>query len=486
MGMMATSHTSETDESPGGSPLVAAPFRGSVRDAALRTLADLRTGRHTARSSIDALISARALPDQDHALLHELVMGVQRHRMTLARVMGMFTARGWQQVGHRIQDILLLAGYQLIWLDRVPAFAAVNEAVGQAKSEGGGGAGRFVNAVLRELLRTVEHHRLPEREADPMRAVPLGDGRACQFRRAVFPDPAVDPVGFLAESTSHPTWLVSRWMKTFGRDRAQRICRAGMVKPPVFLRPNPLRTDVDGLITRLRQEGIDASATGDGVAVAVTQAAGLTRSALIRDGWCQPQDRTAMEVVRRMDPRPGQIVVDLCAAPGTKTTQIAECLRGEGSILASDKDNAKVAALGDHCARLGYDNVNVVPAAGLEQAVRGLPRPPDWILIDAPCGNTGVLARRPEARYRADARALASLTMIQKELLDFAVSLAAKTTRIAYSTCSIEPEENAGQAARFAREHHGWRLVGSEATLPDPGTSAGMWRDGGYWSIWAR
>lgn len=484
MAPMTKSDTSANCDPASGEPAASKP-RLAVRDAALRTLADLRTGRRTAKASIEELTTRSSLSDQDLGLLQELVMGVQRHRMTLARVLGLFTARGWQQVGQGIRDILMLAGYQLIWLDRIPAFAAVNEAVRQAKSEGGG-AGRFVNAVLRELLRTIEHHRLSESDADPIRAVMLGDGRACQFRREVFPDPAVDAVAYLAESTSHPTWLVARWLRAFGRERTLQICRAGMTRPPVFLRANPLKTDLPRLIEALGKDGITAEPTEEPGTAVVLHAAGLARSGALRDAWCQPQDRTAMEVVRRMAPRPGEIVVDLCAAPGTKTTQIAEYLAGDGQILATDRDERKAKALAEHCAKLGYTNVRVLSLPEIENAVSGLPRPPDWILIDAPCGNTGVLARRPEARYRASARALEALVAVQRQLLGFAAGLAGGTTRIAYSTCSIEHEENAGQAAWFAHEHPGWRLLDSALTLPSAGDRPQNWRDGGYWSLWGR
>ncbi|MEP0842550.1 MAG: hypothetical protein HRF43_07545, partial [Phycisphaerae bacterium] len=224
----------------------------SARDLALRTLADLREGRRTARGAIDELLEPAGLPPPEIALATELVMGVVRHRLTLAKVLGAYAVHGWQRVNRQIQHILMLGAYQLIWLDGIPPFAAVHEAVNQARAVGGERAARFVNALLRQLLRDVEHPRLAESQSDPRRAIPVGDGQCCQLHRPVFTDPAVNPVAWLAEISSHPTWLVGRWLHHFGRPAAETICRYGMSRPVTFLRPNHLRTDAVSLAARLK------------------------------------------------------------------------------------------------------------------------------------------------------------------------------------------------------------------------------------------
>ncbi len=457
----------------------------SARDLALRVLSDLREGRKTARESIHALVGQYPVNDQELRLATELVMGVVRHRLTLARVLDGFARHRWKRINRRLQDILLLGAYQLIWLDAIPEFAAVHSAVEQAKGEGGAPAGRFVNAVLRQLLREIESRRIPRAKADPARAIPIDAQTSCQFRRAVLPDPGEKRIEHLADATSHPAWLVSRWAKTFGAAAAAKICLVGMCRPPLVLRANPLRTDVPVLVARLQKEEIAAEATPDGLAVMVTEAAPVMRSRAFAEGLFQPQDRTSMEVVRQMSLSPGQVVLDLCAGLGTKGTQMAEIMRDRGTVIACDKEEIKLKLLRANCERLGLKSVRSVSLSELMRFAAEIQRL-DWILIDAPCSNTGVLARRPEARYRLNARALESLSRMQLQLLEQAAGLARPQTRLLYSTCSIDPQENEQVSARFAYGHPDWRLMNSALTLPTAGTTPAEWRDGGYWAVWVR
>jgi len=457
----------------------------SARWAALQVLADLHQGCRTVHEAIATLSERHELPQAERALTTELALGVVRHRLTLARLLGGIAAHGWKRIDRRLQRILMLGAYQLIWLDGIPAFAAVDEAVGQAKSRGGPRAARFVNAVLRQLQRDIEHRRFPLEQSDPTRAIPLDTTTCCQFRRAVLPDPALRPVDHLSLSTSHPIWLVSRWAATFGIEKTQQICRMALCRPPIVLRPNRLRTDAASLAQRLRDEGLDPeSDSGDDV-VAIRHPGQLTHMAAFADGLFQVQDRTARAVVREMSPQSGQIIIDLCAGSGTKTTQMAELMENRGTILASDKDQSRLAALQENCTRLGLTIVCTVHAAELEASARTLSHL-DWILVDAPCSNTGVLARRPEARYRVNSQSLAALAELQLKLLARADGLATAHTRLAYSTCSLEPEENEQIAGRFSRAHRKWRLRASRLTLPSAGPSPSHWQDGGYWAIWDR
>jgi 16S rRNA (cytosine967-C5)-methyltransferase len=455
-----------------------------ARQVALRVLGDLREGRKTARQSIDALIARQTISSQDLSLATELVMGVVRHRLTLARVLGAMAARGWKNVNHVIQHILMLGAYQLIWLDHIPEFAAVHSAVEQAKGEGGIKASRFVNAILRRLLRDIEHRRIAFGEADPVRAIPVDLQTCCQMRTPIFADPKIKPVEYWADATSHPGWLVARWLSAFGLHEMQRICLAGMSRPPLVLRPNRLRVNATELMMRLQQEGIVAEATPSG-AVVIARSIPITRIAAFTEGLFQPQDPTSMQVVREMGLAPGQAVLDLCAGLGTKTTQMAEAMQNRGSVLATDKDEPKLELLRSNCERLGHSIVQTVPMAKLQEIAEALPKL-DWILVDAPCSNTGVFARRPEARYRLNERSIASLEQLQLQLLEQAAGLAHLQTRIMYSTCSIDPQENEQLITAFLEGHPGWLIKNSQLTLPSGGPTPAEWRDGGFWAILVR
>jgi len=468
--------TREVDEPP------AKP--AGARTAALRVLADLRQKHRTARAAIDAVISRYSLSSRELALTTELVMGIIRHRLTLTRVLSVSANCDWRRIKWPIQHVLMLGAYQLIWLDGIPTFAAVNEAVEQAKTNGGLPAGRLVNAVLRQLLRDIEHRRLPSSEADPTRAIPI-DGRvSCQFKRPILPDATDNPIQHLAWSTSHPVELVTRWVKALGLEPARQLCHAGIVRPPTSLRPNGLRTDLNGLIDRLRQEGVDATPSPCGRAVIVDHAASVIQTRAFADGWFQPQDRTAMQAVEQMDLVPGQVVLDLCAGLGTKATQMAEVMKNAGTILACDKDMTKLEQLTANCRRLGHTIVKTISLSELEDVVSAVSQL-DWILIDVPCSNSGVLARRPEARYRFHQRVLKTLATKQLALLTRAAQLAGDQTRLLYATCSIDPEENERVCADFETSNANWKLVAKQRVLPAAGESAAHWQDGGFWASWA-
>jgi 16S rRNA (cytosine967-C5)-methyltransferase len=465
-----------------------APRPMHAREIALRVLSDLRGGRRTARQEIDALASAGGADAREVSLATELVMGVLRHRLTLGNVIRKLGCQGWKRTNERLKSILLLAGYQLLWLDAVPAFAAVNEAVEQAKGEAGARGGKFVNAVLRTLLREIEQRRIPGHEADATRSIPIDASVSCQFRKPVLPDPAQSLAEYLADATSHPMWLVSRWLGHYGKERTTGICAAGISRPPTILRPNRLRIDAAGLAERLKKEGLQAELLPGGEAVLVQDAGSLVRSAAFTAGLFQPQDRTAMSTLQcgcGGKLIAGQTVLDLCAGLGTKSTQAAEMLGGRGLVLACDKDEPKLHLLVENCERLGHGIVRTTALEGLEQTVAGLERL-DWVLVDAPCSNTGVLARRPEARYRLSPRDLEMLQATQLEILDRAARLARPQTRLLYSTCSIEPEENEEVSKKFAAAHPGWGLRDAKLTLPEVGKTPADWRDGGYWASWER
>ena len=343
-----------------------------ARAAALAVLAELRLGRHAAGESVESLLAGRPLSDRDRHLAVELVMGVLRHRQTLAAVFGTFAVNGWKRIKPGLQQILLLGGYQLIWLDSVPAFAAVDEAVAQAKHEGGPRAGQFVNALLRQLQREIEQRRVPTQQADPLRSIPVDPWHCCQFNRAMLPNPEQHPIDHLAAATSQPNWLVKRWFETFGMEHAREVCLAGLCRPPIILRPNHLRTTAEGLAQRLHEEAPEVEPVLSDQVVVISHWGALSKTGAFLEGWFQPQDRTAMSVVAAMAPEPGQHVIDLCAGPGTKTTQMAELMGNRGTILASDKDDSRLAPVRENCDRLGLTIVRTMLPETIDEAARSL------------------------------------------------------------------------------------------------------------------
>jgi 16S rRNA (cytosine967-C5)-methyltransferase len=458
-----------------------------ARNVALHVLADMRAGRRTARQSLDELLARYAIIAEDRALAAELVWGVTRHRLTLEAILRLVVEAKWTRLSRALQHILLVGAYQLIWLDAVPAFAAINEAVEQGKREGGRRLGGFVNGILRGLQRRIIDRNLPEPSGHPQACVQTGPRRYCRFDAPVLPDPLEHYDAYLAAATSHPEPLVRRLIHNHGREHAQQVCWAGVQRPPLVLRPNALRTTAAALAERLRSEGCVVECVGErAVAVVEPRAAGpLLKTAAFADGLFQPQDVTAMRAVERLDPRPDHAVVDYCAGVGTKATQAAERMHDRGTVLAADVDPDKLARLESNCQRLGITCVHATPAERLPSRAAALDRL-DAILVDAPCSNTGVLARRPEARYRFTPRGVETLAQTQVSLLTAAAALARPGTRLVYSTCSIDPAENEAVIQAFGQAHPQWRVERSELILPAPAAEPAQWRDGGFVALLVR
>ncbi|MGB2755300.1 MAG: RsmB/NOP family class I SAM-dependent RNA methyltransferase, partial [Phycisphaerae bacterium] len=338
-------------------------------------------------------------------------------------------------------------------------------------------------------------------------AVPHPDGGVVRLREAVLPDPREDRAAFLGAAYSYPDWLVARWLDAFG-DEAEAICRWNNRRPRLFARANPLLHDpaellrtleaeapgADGLhahpkqgghATRERKSGWHAHAvplrehaTAPGprpLCLDVSDLDPARLDALLRDGSLTIQDPSAMAPVEALRPEPGETVLDLCASPGTKTTQILEAMRGEGRIVACDRSPEKLDPLRQMAAARDAKNLTLclVDDLGRAAPAEGF----DAALVDALCSNTGVLARRVEARWRLRPADLEELPCRQLELLVLAASRVRPGGRVVYSTCSLEAEENEGVVRAFLEAHRPWRLAASERLLPAAD------HDGAYWAL---
>jgi 16S rRNA (cytosine967-C5)-methyltransferase len=438
----------------------------TARDLALATL--LRGGLATRELSE----VARDLPlaPEDRALSRELVAGVERRRGTLDAVIAAYVPR--PRLPRDLRTLLRLGFYQLLFLERVPAHAAVDETVSLARMRRGVRQAGFVNAVLRGALREFEGASPTGEPGDPRRVLDVGP-RRFRFGRDVFPDPSTDPVEHLAAIHSHPRVLVERWIARFGEEAARAILEADNRVPPVTVRVNRMRTTREGLLGDLRALGFESKAGVHPLAVRVEPGArGLLDSEPFRAGRFSVQDETAMEAVSLLDLHPGARVLDLCAAPGGKATQIAEALEDGGEVLACDVSEDRLSRLRENAERLGLRSIRPIlrtrdsrkpPAEGL-----------DRVLVDAPCSNTGVLARRPEARWRFSPANLREVTRLQGDCLRVGLRALRPRGRLVYSTCALEPEENGDLVRQVLRSVRGVELLEERFRPPTAD------QDGGY------
>jgi 16S rRNA (cytosine967-C5)-methyltransferase len=293
--------------------------------------------------------------------------------------------------------------------------------------------------------------------------------------RAVLPDPAAAQVEYLSAGFALPRWLAGRWLERWGWDECLRLGFWFAGPAPLWLRVNTLRADRDTLLRALAEAGVRAE-PGD-----FPQAVRLAEHAAVRDlpgyaeGWFAVQDESAMRVAAALAPEPGGRVLDLCAAPGGKTTHLAELMRDRGRVVACDVDDRRLATLNELCTRLG---VTIVETHRLHPGRKEQPPagPFDAALVDVPCSNTGVLGRRPEARWRLKPEDFRHLEPLQTGLLLKAMDRVRPGGAVVYSTCSVEPEEN-GRVVRAALEAlPAWGLEQEQEQAP------GRPADGGYWA----
>lgn len=458
--------------------MTAAPPLHTARDRAVQVLMRTFDGRHQGPALLAEMQARAPLSPEDAALASMIVSGVARRRLTCEHIAAHFYKGRWAGLPLRVRVVLAAAVYQLCFLERVPDHAVVDQAVRQAGRPGKPPTG-MVNAVLRAVIRARGDAVDWSDSLDPRRCVPIDGRRGRMFELNILPDPARRPLAYWIAATSHPAWLVERWHRRFKPLKCRQICWAGIRRPPLALRPNLMRTSADRLADLLRDAGHRAIRLPGSDAVLLDEPVAVADLAVLSDGLCQPQDATAQAGLALAPPSPGDLVLDLCAGVGTKATQAAELMGCGGRVLATDIDEAKLARIGENAARLGLTGIQTISIEQLEAAIAREGRPPDVILVDAPCTNTGVLARRPEARYRASRRALDEMTAVQQAILLRADQLAGPATRIIYTTCSLEREENEEQVARFCEETGRWRLHRSTFTLPDDR------RDGGFAAVLA-
>ena len=406
-----------------------------ARTAAFRALRAIETG------SVDlpaALARERTdLDDErDRALTMEIVTGTIRWQRSLDYLIEHFARRPLSKVDDDIVTILRLSLYQVLHLDRVPAAAAVDEAVDLTRLARKPSATGFVNGVLRSVVR--QRNRLP---------LPAHPGT---------PGDRDEALAYLGVTHSHPEWLVARWLGRYGFDATERWVRFNNQAPPLTLRANRLRVSRTALQESLARQGVETDATTfapDGLAVV---AGNPLRTAL--DGSFVVQDESSQLITQALGARPGETVLDLCAAPGGKTTALAADMEGHGVLVASDVRPRRMRLLTQTIRAAGAGNVRLLQVDG-EGA---LPFHPvfDRVLVDAPCSGLGTIRRDPDIRWRRHEEELTDLARRQVALLERAAAVVKPGGRLVYATCSSEPDENEAVVEMFLRSHeHQFTLV---------------------------
>ena len=380
------------------------------------------------------------LSSLDRALCQELVYGAVRWQATLDWLIARKTEGRQQNAG--IQNLLRLGLYQIFWLDKIPPHAAVHETVELAKREGFGPKAGFINAVLRGYLREF-------------------DGTEKALEDLKTSNPAI--------GCSHPQWLVERWQKRFGHEHTQQLLEWNNTPPKTFARVNTLKTDAGKLIEKWREEDVEYDfarhnflADLENTAFELKSHPPLASLKSFQDGWFYIQDPSTLLAPLELASRPGETILDLCAAPGGKTTFIAQQINNEGKIVACDISADRLKLILENCQRLGVTCVEMTENSILKTENSKF----DRVLIDAPCSNTGVLRRRVDLRWRVTPDEILRLQQAQLDLLKLAAPMLKPGGVLVYSTCSLEPEENSTVVQEFLRAHSAFKLERERELLP--------------------
>ncbi len=374
---------------------------------------------------------------QERQQANEYVQGILRRKSYLDFLISRYSSVDIAGMDAFFKNILRIGIYDLLFMDSTPDYAAINENVEIAKTQISARSGDLANAILRKIQRETNELPTPDME---------------------------DRTDLVATTFSHPAWLVKRWSDRFGEREAFQLMTANNQRPNYYLRANCLKTSPDTFRLRLERAGIEFEESDwlPGY-FKVSTLAEVRARGWFEKGLCYVQDIAAGFAPTILDPVSGESVIDLCAAPGTKTLLLAELMENEGSLLAVDINPDRIQRIAENAERGGAKIVKIQRADATEERFKLA----DAVLLDAPCTGTGVLSKRADLRWRRTPEELEKAVALQEELLDAAANMEAKNGRLVYSTCSLEPEENMKQIEKFLEVYPNFELEELDDYLPE-------------------
>lgn len=411
-----------------------------ARETAVRILSEVHTEGAYANVALAKALRGQKLSEQDRRFVTELVYGTVKAGGTLDWILSRYAKNPIKKMHPAVREILRLGLYQLFYLDKVPASAVCNTSVELAKKLAPRRLSGFVNAVLRTAVREPQRVAFPREKQDV----------------------------YLALESEHPLWLVRHWIKTLGLEETRALTAFDNTQAPLCLRANTLRTTRDSLLRELEEGGaVCAPSAWAPEGIVVKRHGALDAMKPLQDGLAQVQDESSMLVAQVLDPRPGEFLIDCCAAPGGKSTHIAQKMQNQGRILAGDIYDHKIARIEENAKRLGITILETekIDAREIGAAYEAMA---DRVLVDAPCSGLGVLRRKPDARWRKDAGELRALPALQVAILESAARAVKPDGILVYSTCTIEQAENRDVVRAFLAKHPEFYIERAGAFLPAP------------------
>ena len=409
-----------------------------TREVALKVL--YKIDKEQAYSNIELNEQIRQnrknLDEKDIGLISELVYGVTTWRLTLDEIIKKYSKIKLKKISPWIINILRMGIYQIIFLDKIPKSAAVNESVNLAKRYGHSSSSNFVNAILRKVEKT-DYDDFFEIE---------------------------DDIDRISKTTSMPKWIVEELVKGNGIKIAEQICKNSNLKPNITIRVNRLKIAKKELIQKLEQKGIECKEPENEEMntqdfLILSKVKNIENLQEFKDGFFTIQDLSAGQAAKILDPRPVEMVLDACSAPGGKTTYLAELMENKGKIKAWDIHEHRTKLVEQNANRLGI-NIIETQVKDATQYDKNLDEKFDKILLDVPCLGIGVIKRKPDIKWQRKPEDIEEITLIQRKILEYCSKYLKKGGTLVYSTCSILKEENEEIVIKFLSENKQFEIDG--------------------------
>lgn len=378
---------------------------------------------------IDAEIKKRKISSKDQGLLTEVVYGTMERIQTLDYYLEPFI-KSDKKLENWVRMVLRMSIYQMVYLDKVPDYAIINEAVEIAKQRGHKGIASVVNGILRNIQRK------------GVRDVSLIE----------------DDIKRLAVKTSHPEWLVKRWISFYGKEITEKMCKTNLIQKPISVRVQPLKISRADAISLLHEQGYKTRPSDFSNQGILIEEGNILYSTLFKDGLLTIQDQSSMLAGEMLDAKPGMHILDACSAPGGKVTHIAEKMENSGTIDAYDLHKKKASSITTKAKELDLTIINAKHADARNLDSLHGKETFDRILVDAPCSGLGVIRSKPDIKYNKTTEDIHRLSHIQLDILNSVAPLLKKSGLLLYSTCTVDKEENEDNVQKFLESHSDFKI----------------------------
>lgn len=411
----------------------------SARETALKILYDVTENSAYSNISVNKHLEGGQLRDIDRAFATELAYGTVKWLLQIDFIIDRFSSVKLKKLSPWIKNILRLGIYQLLHTDRIPVSAACNTSVELAKRYGHQASSRYVNAVLRSVARNSENIPYPDRS---------------------------DIVQYFSIVYSHPRELVEKWLALFGEEFTENLLKSNNRVPDFSVRANTLKITGNELIEVLHREGCEAR-KGKYLeeAVILENPSSIAKLDAFKKGYFTVQDESSMLASKVLAPEAGQLVIDVCSAPGGKATHLAQLMDNKGTVLARDIHAHKLKLIEETAGRLG---INIIETQLFDASKQdeGMAGKADKVLVDAPCTGLGIIRKKPDIKYSKNTGSLPDIVALQRTILNNAAVYVKPGGTLVYSTCTIQPEENLENVRAFLEGHRDFELEGFEDILP--------------------